>query len=118
MAEEQQQHNERPVSEKRDKYVVAAIDFGTTYTGYACSLKHDFKKDPTKHFLTNIRRSLKQPFDKEPTCVLFNENERFDSFGYEAEEKYKEIAIDGEEEVSKWFFFERFKMKLHNEKVF
>ena len=118
MAEEQQQSKERPVSEKRDKYVVAAIDFGTTYSGYAYSLKHDFRKDPTQHIVTNTWGSEKMLSHKAPTCVLFNKDKRFDSFGYEAEEKYGEIAIEGEEEVSKWFFFERFKMKLHNQKVF
>jgi hypothetical protein len=28
--------------------LVAALDFGTTYSGYAFSLKHDYKKDPLK----------------------------------------------------------------------
>ena len=31
-----------------DKLVVAAIDFGTTYSGYAFSFKHDYEKEPTK----------------------------------------------------------------------
>ena len=29
-----------------DYLFVAAIDFGTTYSGYAFSLRDDFKKDP------------------------------------------------------------------------
>ena len=49
MAEVQEQVKEKPVSEKREKYIVAALDFGTTYSGYAYSFKHDFKKDPTQH---------------------------------------------------------------------
>ena len=117
MAEEQQQSKERPVSEKRAKYIVAAIDFGTTYCRYAYSFKHDFEKDPTRHIITNTWVSGKTVSEKAPTCVLFNEHEKFVSFGYDAEEKYGDLAIEGEEEVGKWFFFERFKMKLHNEKV-
>ena len=31
-----------------DKTIVGAIDFGTTYSGYAYSLRNDFNKDPTK----------------------------------------------------------------------
>lgn len=30
-----------------DLALVAAIDFGTTYSGWAFSFKHDFDKDPT-----------------------------------------------------------------------
>ena len=29
-------------------FIVAAIDFGTTFSGYAFSFKHDFDKDPTQ----------------------------------------------------------------------
>jgi len=37
-------------SEKMDDgyLVVAAIDFGTAYSGYAFSTRADFKKDPLK----------------------------------------------------------------------
>ena len=31
-----------------DKVIVGAIDFGTTYSGYAYSQRDDFNKDPTK----------------------------------------------------------------------
>ena len=41
------------VEEKKDSglldaFIVAAIDFGTTYSGYAFSFKHDYDKDPTQ----------------------------------------------------------------------
>ena len=29
-------------------FIVAAIDFGTTFSGYAFSFKHDYEKDPTQ----------------------------------------------------------------------
>jgi len=31
-----------------DKVIVGAIDFGTTYSGYAYSQRGDFNEDPTK----------------------------------------------------------------------
>lgn len=34
----------------KTKLIVAAIDFGTTYSGYAYSLKDEYKKDPMKVF--------------------------------------------------------------------
>ena len=41
------------VKEKKDSgvvdaLVVAAIDIGTTHSGYAFSFKHDYDKDPTQ----------------------------------------------------------------------
>lgn len=112
-----EQSKERPLSEKRDQYIVAAIDFGTTYSGYAYSFKHDFEKDPALHIITNKWEGGKTMSEKAPTCVLFDEEKKFASFGYEAEERYGEIAIEGEEEVDKWYFFQRFKMELHDKKI-
>ena len=54
---------------------------------------------------------------KAPTCVLFDGEGKFDSFGYEAEERYMELATDEDEDVNEWFYFQRFKMKLHGQKV-
>lgn len=31
-----------------NKLIVAAIDFGTTFSGYAFSFRHDFETDPYK----------------------------------------------------------------------
>ena len=44
---------DKKVKEKKDSGVedasiVAAIDFGTTYSGYAFSSKNNYDKDPTK----------------------------------------------------------------------
>ena len=41
------------VKEKKDSgvvdaFIVAAIDFGTTFSGYAFSFKHEYDKDPTQ----------------------------------------------------------------------
>ena len=33
---------------KNNKLLVAAIDFGTTYSGWAFSFRHDYKADPSR----------------------------------------------------------------------
>ena len=104
-------------SEKKEKMLVAAIDFGTTYSGYAFSFKHDYQIDPTK-VSTNqnwVAGSMQLVSLKAPTCVLFDKNKKFHSFGYEAENVYSELALDNEHQ--QWYFFRRFKMVLHGAKV-
>ena len=92
--------------------LVAAIDFGTTYSGYAFS----FKSDPynvhtnTWNAGTSGLMSLKAP-----TCVLLNTEGQFHSFGYEAENKYN--ALVNSEMHKGWRLFRRFKMVLHTNKV-
>ena len=75
---------------------VAAIDFGTTYSGYAFSLRDDFKKDPLNIVAnqTWIAGSQKHVSLKTPTCLLLDDKEELVSFGYEAENKYSNILID------------------------
>ena len=104
-------------SEKKEKMLVAAIDFGTTYCGYAFSFKHDYQNDPTK-VSTNqnwVAGSMQLVSLKAPSVVLFDEKKNFHSFGYEAENVYSELALDNEHH--KWYFFKRFKMILHGAKV-
>lgn len=104
-------------SDKKDKLLVAAIDFGTTFSGYAFSFKHDYQADPSK-VSTNqnwVAGSMALVSLKAPTVVLFDENKKFHSFGYEAENTYSELALDGEHH--KWYFFKRFKMRLHEKKI-
>jgi len=100
-----------------EKILVAAIDFGTTYSGYAFSFRHDYEADPTK-IQTNSTwiAGHKNLFSlKTPTCVLLDPNQKFHSFGYEAEDKYTELAL--EEEHEDWYYFKRFKMTLYNNMV-
>lgn len=106
-----------PGSEKKAKLLVAAIDFGTTYSGYAFSLKHDYQSDPAKISVNQnwVAGSMALVSLKAPTVVLFNEKKEFQSFGYEAENEYSELALDGEHQH--FYFFSRFKMRLHDKKV-
>jgi len=36
------------MSTKAERLLVAAIDFGTTYSGWACSFRHEFIANPAK----------------------------------------------------------------------
>ncbi|XP_033742407.1 heat shock 70 kDa protein 12A-like [Pecten maximus] len=97
--------------------IVAAIDFGTTNSGYAFSTIDDYKTSPLKiSAISWVSGSNRLQSQKTPTCVLFDENKRFHSFGYEAEDKYSDLALDDEEED--WYFFRRFKMELYNRKEY
>ncbi|XP_053399657.1 heat shock 70 kDa protein 12A-like [Mercenaria mercenaria] len=90
--------------------LVAAIDFGTTYSGWAFSFKHEFERDATKVSAKNWSGGQLVSL-KGPTCALIkSDKQTLDSFGYEAESKYADLATDGEHEP--WYFFKRFKMKL------
>jgi len=94
--------------------MVAAIDFGTTYSGYAFSTRHDFsinKLDIKANQAWNA--GSKQLLSlKTPTCILLKRNKEFVSFGYEAENEYAGIVTDHEEKD--YFFFQNFKMMLYH----
>ena len=105
------------VSYKSDKVMVAAIDFGTTFSGYAFSLKSWFETDPSK-ISTNqtwVAGQKNLISLKTPTCVLLQPDKSFHSFGFEAEEKYAELAL--EDQHDSWYFFKRFKMSLYQNNV-
>ncbi|KAK3099184.1 hypothetical protein FSP39_000673 [Pinctada imbricata] len=48
---------------------------------------------------------------KTPTCLLLTPDGKFDKFGYEAEDKYADLALENQH--TDYYFFRRFKMKLH-----
>ncbi|KAL3831482.1 hypothetical protein ACJMK2_023223 [Sinanodonta woodiana] len=98
------------------KLVVAAIDFGTTYSGYAYSFLSDFKNDPLTIFANmswNSGGDEGLVTDKTPTSILFEPNGNFHSFGYQAENKYDNLVND--DEHKDWYYFSRFKMTLHGQ---
>ncbi|XP_052271902.1 heat shock 70 kDa protein 12A-like [Dreissena polymorpha] len=90
--------------------VVAAIDFGTTYSGWAFSFKHDFEREPckvsAKALIANQLAS-----QKAPTCVLIKpDGKTLDAFGFDAETRYSQLCETGEHK--QWYYFQRFKMML------
>ncbi|KAK3602816.1 hypothetical protein CHS0354_026367 [Potamilus streckersoni] len=103
------------MSSKKEKIIVAAVDFGTTYSGYAFSFKHEYEKDPTKVSTNHAWNSGSLLSLKQPTCVLCNSKGEFDSFGYDAENKYTALAED--DKHHSWYFFRRFKMVLHEKQI-
>lgn len=104
-------------SNERFKMLVAALDFGTTYSGYAFSFKGDYTNDPSKinantTWTTGSKSLVSQ---KTPTCLLLRPDQTFHSFGFEAEEHYSSLAEKNEHHS--WYYFRRFKMLLHNNMV-
>uniref|UniRef100_A0A3Q2UWA9 Heat shock protein family A (Hsp70) member 12A.1 n=1 Tax=Haplochromis burtoni TaxID=8153 RepID=A0A3Q2UWA9_HAPBU len=95
-----------------DNSYIIAIDFGTAYSGYAFSLtKREAEIDPRLKSWGK-KTSLRTP--KTPTCILFDEHEKFLSFGYEAQSAY--FRTRGDEARNK-FFFECFKMSLYDKVI-
>lgn len=94
--------------------MVVAIDFGTTYSGYAFSLGTEFESEPTK-ISSNKPWNASQGLvsHKTPTCVLLKPDKSFYKFGYEAEDKYNDIAGSGND-YRLYYYFRRFKMALHS----
>ena len=93
--------------------MVAAIDFGTTYSGFAYSYKGEYDKNKLDIYANQIWNSGGKQImsQKTPTCILLNKDKEFESFGFDAENQYADIVIDG------YYFFDRFKMILYTREV-
>lgn len=92
-------------------FVVVAIDFGTTYSGYAFSFTHD---TDTVHIMRKWEGDDPgMNNQKTPTILLLNPNKQFHSFGFSARDFYHDLVPD---EAKKWYFFDKFKMILHHNK--
>lgn len=103
----------------KEYLIVGAIDFGTTFSGYAFSTKHHFLTDPKnignisiKHWVDPISAMM---YYKTSTCILFTKEKIFDKFGFEAEAKYLDLILDNDHD--NWYFFRRFKMSLYKIQV-
>ena len=101
-------------SPKRSYLAVVAIDFGTTYSGFAFSFNKDRGKDSIFMNMDWVNEHGSQT-SKTPTCLLLKPDLSFDSFGYDAIEKY--AGLEGDDGEKEHFFFKHFKMTLHNDKV-
>ena len=100
-------------SSPEDKhFVVAAIDFGTTYSGYAFS----FTRDPDSiHMMRKWEGGDPGVSNqKTPTTLLLKTNGEFHSFGFSARDYYHDLE---ESEAKRWYYFEKFKMSLHSSQV-
>ncbi|XP_063396950.1 heat shock 70 kDa protein 12A-like [Mytilus trossulus] len=82
----------------RDDYkVVAALDLGTTYSGFAFS---------TRQNPLDI-----QHVEKVPTCLLLSPNKEFVGFGNDAIRLYNELVKTGQH--TGHYFLQKFKMDLY-----
>ncbi|KAK3603243.1 hypothetical protein CHS0354_007574 [Potamilus streckersoni] len=90
--------------------MVVAIDFGTTYSSWACSMRHEYEDNPTKIYVRQwIGGEHFSP--KAPTTVLIRpDGKTLETFGYEAQNRYAELVEEGQHKT--WYFFTRFKMKI------
>ena len=93
--------------------LVGAIDFGTTYSGWAFSFLHEFETDPKKaSFKQWHSGSGTLVTEKAPTCLLIkSDGKTLEAFGYDAENMYRELADKNEHE--NYYYFRRFKMILN-----
>ncbi|VDI41244.1 Hypothetical predicted protein [Mytilus galloprovincialis] len=94
--------------------LVAAIDFGSSDSGCAFSLRSDYESDPINTIHTESLGGNSSKTQKSPTVVLMNPDGEFAAFGKKAEQQYEELALDDEDK--KWFYFTRFKMQLFTKK--
>jgi len=93
--------------------IVAAIDFGSTYSGYAFSSRFTYQSRPLDMSTATWSGSVQSL--KTASCVLFKPDKTFHSFGFQAENEYGRLVDDDKHE--NWYFFRRFKMQLYNQKV-
>lgn len=101
----------------REPSLVAAIDFGTMYSGYAFSVRESFQKDPLSINVNQVwNAGGHQLFSvKTPTTLLLDSNKQLVAFGYQAENRYTELVLDGK--LDDHYYFHRFKMKLYENEV-
>ena len=72
-------------TDSRDRYILmVAIDFGTTFSGYAFAFTHSPDK---MHMNKNWGDEVGYTSYKNATSVLIGPGGEFDSFGFEAENK-------------------------------
>lgn len=105
------------MADKEDQLLIAAIDFGTTHSGYAFSFENDYKVDPLKIWTnqTWVAGSRCLVSLKAPTCVLLSPQQEFIAFGYEAEDLYVDLALDDNHHDH--YFLKGFKKVIYEKRV-
>ena len=93
-------------------FVVVAIDFGTTFSGYSFS----FTRDPNNIYMMRKWEAGDPGVvnQKTPTTLLLKPDGGFYSFGFSARDFFHDLEP---QEAKKWMYFEKFKMKLHYSQV-
>ena len=101
------------ISDNSSYIAVVAIDFGTTYSGFAFAFNH---KEGEGGIHMNKAWGNDQGLStlKTSTSLLLCPDCQFDSFGFEADEKYANFFCGEDQE---YMYFKRFKMVLHKSEV-
>ncbi|VDI64525.1 Hypothetical predicted protein, partial [Mytilus galloprovincialis] len=100
------------VRSTRPEQVVAAIDFGTRFSGAAFSTKTQNERNPLN--VESIQLDKQKSYYKTQTSILLS-NKGFKAFGEQAEIKFKIAHLKGK--ADDLYFFRNFKMQLHGEKL-
>lgn len=107
---------------RSDRLVIAAIDLGTTYSGYAYTFKHELERERSAKDMCKVLSNNWQSGSsaglishKTPTSLLLTKDGEFDSFGYKAEKNYMDL-VNGNKHIG-WRFYRKFKMLLHKNDV-
>ena len=79
---------------------MAAIEFGTTYSGFAYSFKHEWTKTSVAQYHGGEYISYKAP-----TTLLLYPEKYFYKFGFDAEKEY--AALAKADKHRDYFFFRR-----------
>ena len=97
---------------------MGAIDFGTTFSGWAYSFLHEYQSDPAKTYVKQWNSgSGTLVTEKTPTCALISpDGQTLEKFGYEAENKYRDLVE--QDRHREYYYFRRFKMSLNKEVCF
>lgn len=93
-----------------------AIDLGTTYSGFAFSLNKEQDESSMIFMNKDWVNERGHRTSKTPTCLLLKPDQLFDSFGYEAVERYAYLRSVYEAQ-DEFFLFELFKMAVYNDQV-
>ncbi|XP_015232476.1 PREDICTED: heat shock 70 kDa protein 12A-like [Cyprinodon variegatus] len=88
---------------------IIAIDFGTAYSGYGFSITSSQEEiqPRLKYWVEDVRQRTPDT----PTCILFDEQQQFVSFGYEARKTCLHQSRD-----SRLFFFDFSEISLDDKK--
>lgn len=98
---------------KTNKLLIAAIDFGTTFSGYAFAWRSELQNDPSRIRIQNWCSSNGSFVSyKTSSTVLLNRYKQLVDFGFDAESKYAYLLEDGEHED--YFYVRHFKMILYD----
>ncbi|KAG9276847.1 heat shock 70 kDa protein 12A-like [Astyanax mexicanus] len=96
--------------QKAESALSIAVDFGTAYSGYCFKFRKSKQIRMPKWGLEFGHDTVKTP-----TCILFDEDQQFLNFGYDAIETYNRRKP--KEEAKRLYLFDNFKMELYGKEL-